>query len=215
MANEPVVANAQPVDEIVAAPKGDEFGAPGEGLDQLSRELPARGGLAAAPLRESRGDDRDNQPAHEQAETEHETCRRQERRSNGNRDPAGKQRDERRPDPAKVEVLERIDVRDEPRQQVSTPVALELRGRERLDPVIDPAANACEIPEGEVMRAEAFEVACDRPRDPEEAHADDRSRERENRRLLRRSRDQISGGGHQADPEDDRCRPQRDRKGDP
>ena len=51
-------------------------------------------------------------------------------------------RDERRPEPAQVEALERVDVADHAAEEVAAPVALELGRRERLDPLVEAARGS-------------------------------------------------------------------------
>ena len=65
------------------------------------------------------------------------------------------------------------------------------------------------------MRADALEVARQRPGEPEEAHDDDGHGQGEDRRLLGGARDQVAGGGHQPDAEAGRERPEQDRGRDP
>jgi len=62
-ADEPGIGSAEPAKAIVCAAEGDELRAPGNGFDELRRELPARGGLVAAPPRESRSYGGNDQPA--------------------------------------------------------------------------------------------------------------------------------------------------------
>src|SRR6476659_5922234 len=165
MANEPVVGDPQPIETVVLAPESDELRAPRNGFDELRRELAPCGCRPAAPPRQSRRAVRNDQSARQQAQTQAQASGRKERCSDRDGDGSREDRDERRPDASEVEILERVDVSDEPRQQVSTPLALELCRRERLDPVIDVAANAGQEPKGQVVRAEAFEVARYRPGD--------------------------------------------------
>ena len=53
------------------------------------------------------------------------------------------------------------------------PVALELRGRERLDALVDLDTDAPKHAKGKVVRGEPFQVASDRLAKPAEPHADD------------------------------------------
>ena len=82
------------------------------------------------------------------------------------------ERDDRRPEPAHVEPLERVDVADHAREEIAPPVALELPGGERLDPLVDARPDPAEAAQREVVRGEAVGVARDRPAEAEEA--DDR-----------------------------------------
>ena len=83
-----------------------------------------------------------------------------------------------------VQVLQGVDVGDHAREQVAAAVALELRGRQRLDPRVDGRAHAREDAQRHVVRREPFGVPGERARQAEEADADDRDREREDRGLL-------------------------------
>ncbi len=62
------------------------------------------------------------------------------------------------------------------------------------------------------MRGESLEVPGERPRKREEADGDDARREREDRRLLGRTRDEVAGRGHERDPEADCERTEGDRQ---
>ena len=116
---------------------------------------------------------------------------------------------------AHVETLERVDVADHPAEQLAAPVALELAGRERLDALVEARAGPAQRPERDVVRGEALEVAGDRPGEAEEAHRDDRHRQREDRRLLGRARDQVPGRRHQPDAAAGREHAERGREGEP
>ena len=70
--------------------------------------------------------------------------------------------------------------------------SLELRGSERLDPLVEAHADARKDAEREVVGGEPLEVARHGPRQAEEAHGDDDGRQREDRRVLGGSRDEIS-----------------------
>ena len=59
---------------------------------------------------------------------------------------ADRERDERRPEPAEVEALERVDVADHSAEELAAPVALELAGRERLDALVEARADPAQSP---------------------------------------------------------------------
>ena len=65
------------------------------------------------------------------------------------------------------------------------------------------------------MRGEALGVTGQRARQPEEADADDRHGEREDRGLLRRARDEVSGRRHEPDAAAGSWRAEQDRAGGP
>jgi hypothetical protein len=114
-----------------------------------------------------------------------------------------------------VEALERVDVGHHPRQQVALAVAAEAGGRQRLEPLVDARPDATEHPEREVVRGEPLEVARERARQAEEADGDDRGCQREDRGPLGRARDEVAGGRHQTDPEEDGERTEGDCERDP
>ena len=72
------------------------------------------------------------------------------------------QRDERRLEPAQVEVLQRVDIRDEAREQISAARVLQLGRRQRLDRLVDPSPRTPEGAQRHVVRGETLEVARDR-----------------------------------------------------
>ena len=75
---------------------------------------------------------------------------------------------------------------------------------------VEADAGIAEHAESEVVREEALEVANERSREREEAHEDDRHRQREDRRPLRRAGDEIAGSRHQAHAEQHRQRAEQD-----
>ena len=202
-----------PLDVVLAAVR-DELGRPAQQLDELGVQLarrrsPPSGGRTG----ERSGQHRDRDPRDEQPEGEHDGGLREERRRDADGRGADGERDERRPEAAEVEALQRLDVPDHPLEQVAAPVALELRGRERLEARVEARADPAQRAEREVVPDEPVEVARERAGEPEEAHRDDRDGEREDGRLLRRARDQVAGGRHQRDAERDGERAEEDREG--
>ena len=194
----------------------DELRRTPEELDELGGQRSARDGLASSDCpREDRREPRDGDAGDEQADSEHhggdgkEDC--------GDRDAgrADHERDDRRPEPAHVEPLERVDVADHAREEIAPPVALELPGGERLDPLVDARPDPAEAAQREVVRGEAVGVARDRPAEAEEADDHDRDGQREDRRLLCGARDQVPGGREEGDTEADRQRREEQREGDP
>ena len=181
-------------ERVVLPTVRDELGSAAQDLDELGGELAARGGLPPADDRdEPRGEQRHGDSPEREAERQHDGGRGQD---DGRRDDAGRadhERDERRPEPAQVEALERVDVGDQPGQEVAAPVRVELGRRERLDPLVDGRADPAERAQREVVRREPLEVARQRPGEREEADDDDGRRQREDRRLLGGARDQVAG----------------------
>ncbi len=121
------VGGADPVQRRLLGAERDELGRAAEQFDELGRELSARGRLTAARPGPERSRQRGHRHAgREQTGGEYETGSGQEHGRGEDRDATGQERDEWRLETAKVQVLERVDVRDHPGQQVALAVALEL-----------------------------------------------------------------------------------------
>ncbi len=173
---------------LLLAAVDDELGGAAQELDQLGRQLPARRGLATTRgAAEPRSERRDGDAADEEAGREKRSRQGQDDRGGDDAGGADGERDERRPDPAQVEPLQRIDVADHAADEVAAPEVVELRRCERLDARVETAADAPERAQREIVRGEPVEVAGDRPCEPEEADEDDRDRQREDRRMLGRA----------------------------
>jgi hypothetical protein len=112
-----------------------------------------------------------------------------------------------------MQVLQRVDVGHEASEQVAPPVAAQVRGRERLDPLIHAPARPAERAQSNVVRAQPFQVSGHRADETEETHGHDRDRQREDRGPLRCAGDQVPGGGHQPDAEDYGQCPEQDGEG--
>ena len=177
----PLAAHELPVDRldagelVVAAAVDDELRRAAQQLDER------RGQLAALrrrrPAAERRGDSWNGESAREESEREHQSRRRQQQRRHEHAAGADDERDERRPDPAQVQPLQRVHVGDDAADEITAPVAAELARRERLDPLVHAHADARERAQREVVRGEPVEVAGERAREREEAHRDDRHRQ--------------------------------------
>ncbi len=139
----------------------------------------------------------------QQSDPEHEPGCRKHGKRNADRYCAGQQRDRRRLDAAQVQVLKGVHIRHHAREQVSTPVPLEVHRGERLDLFVDPGSNASEHAQGKVMRGNPLQIPSERPAEAEELNRDDRDHQREHRGTLGCARDQVTGGRHQTDAEDD------------
>ena len=128
---------------LLLAPVDDELGGAAQQLDELRGQLPARRGLtaprgAAEPRRERRQRD----PGDEQPGREDRAGQRQDDRRGDHARGRDDDRDERRPDPAEVEPLQRVDVADHAADEVAAPEVGELRRRERLDARVE-ARRGC------------------------------------------------------------------------
>ncbi len=136
------VGLAQPLQLLLLAAVDGELGRGLEELDEVGRELAAHGRLA--PCRasaEGAGERRHREAADQEPDREHERGGGQERPGRAHGDGAGRDGDERRPEPAQVQVLQGVDVADDTRQQVAAAVGAELRGGQRLDAPVGPDAH--------------------------------------------------------------------------
>ena len=113
------------------------------------------------------------------------------------------ERDERRAEPAHVQALQRVDVADHPRQQLAAPVLARAAPARAARCARRTARGSARAAQSEVVRDEPVEVARQRPREPEEPHGHDGDREREDRRTLGGTRDEVAGRRHQRDAEAD------------
>jgi hypothetical protein len=146
-AGELAVQRLDALERRLLAPVDDELRRAPEQLDQLGGQLRARRCTAArgCPLHgggQERHDDSDG----DEACGEDRRREGQERRRDRHAPSTDDQRDERRPEPAYVETLERIDVANEPAEQLAAPEALELGRSQRLDPLVDARADPAETP---------------------------------------------------------------------
>ena len=154
-------------------------------LDELGRQPASRRGLAGSGgLAEPAGDHGDGESAEDQPDREHRTGGRQEGRRGPDADRSGGERDERRPEPAEIEPLQRVDVSDHPGHEVAAAESLQAGRRERFDARVEAGANLSERAQREIVRPETVGVAGERTREAEEPDADDRRGQREDRRLL-------------------------------
>jgi hypothetical protein len=213
---EPPVQLADASECVLLTAERDELRRAAEQLDELGRQRAADLRLppphvTGEPIRDCR-----NEGAGEhEADCEYHRGGGQHERDGDDRCGHDDERDERRGDPAQVQALQRIDVADEARHQVTTPERVQLPRGERLHAPIHGCAYAAERAEGEIVRNEALEVPRERASEREEADDDDRRRQREDRRLLGRPGDQVAGGRHQGDSEADGERSEHDRRRDP
>ena len=141
-------------------------------------------------------------PPDEQAGGEDQAGGGQDRGSHADGHGAGQHRDERRLEAAQVEVLQRIDVGDHPRQQVAG------AGSSRAAPARAArcarrtwSARRPSDAQRQVMGGEALQVADDRPAEPEEPDRRRSSPQRQDGGSLGRPRDQVAGRRHQPDAE--------------
>ena len=201
---------------VAVAPVHHELGRSAQEFHEQCAELAPRRGLA--PSRrpaEVRGERGDGDSADDETHSENRRGFGQD--DCGRDDACGSRQDsdERRPDPAEVETLESVNVPDHAGEEIPAAECAELGGGQRLDAGVEAGANPGERPQSEVVRSEALEVTRDRPRQPEKAHEDDRHGQRQDRRMLGSSRDEIPRRRHERDAEADRERTEEDREADP
>ena len=144
-AHELAVRRADAREGVLLPAVGDELRRAAQELDELGGQLPARRRLARADVpSEASGEQRNRDPAERESEREHDRGRRQdERRCDHTRD-RDDERDDRRHEPAEVQPLERVDVADHAAHEIAAPESVELRGRERLDALVDRRSDPAE-----------------------------------------------------------------------
>ena len=148
--------------------EGRKLRAPGQRLDELGRERAARPcisltTISATGTRRRRA----RRPRRAGGRFRGRALRPEGRRGEHDRGRSRDQRDEGRLEAAQIQVLERVDVADEPRQEVAAAGALELSGREWLDRLVHLCAGAAERAQRDVVRREPFEIPREGPREPE------------------------------------------------
>ena len=200
--NELAVRSGDTCERLALPAERGELGRAAQELDELRRQLAARRSLppAGAPAQRER-DRRHDEASGKQPGGEHHGGEGERVGHDTDARAAHQQRHEGRPEPAHVQALQRIDVADRPRQQLTVPIPAELGGRQGLEAFVDPHAQPPERSQREVVRDEPVEVPRHGPREPEEPHGHDRHREREDRRALCGTRDEVAGGRHQRDAE--------------
>ena len=119
-----------------------------------------------------------------------------------------------RHDDPDVEVLERLDVGDDPGQQVATPPVGQAGGRQRLDRGEEPDAQVGQDLERRAVGDVALEVAEGGPRDRQDPDAGDDERDLGDVRDQRGLRDEVGRHRHEGDVRPDgeeaQHRPDRD-----
>ena len=213
VARECAIGGPYSVQAVVVATVEHELGCSPEKLDQIARQLPARGRVPPSRRTgESAREQRHADAGDGQSDREDRTGERKDQCGRGDGDSCHRDRSGRRPDAPQVEALKRVDVADHSADEISATEALELRGRERLDALVEPGADVAERAQCQIVRDEAVEVAGEWPGEPEEANEDDRHGQREDRRLLRRPGDQVARGGDQAHAQEHGQRRKHDRE---
>ncbi len=181
------------------APERQQIGHAVHAVHEPGRELPAQGQqtpagrLAEAHGEAGRDEAGDREPERRGPGESERDRRQQQHEQAGNGD--GR---EARPDEPRVEALQRPDVLQHAAEQVAAAVAHEPRRRERHERPEQRQPQARQQPQRHVVRREPLQVAQHRPRDAERAHADDRDRERRDRRVECGLREQPPRGAHQA-----------------
>ena len=189
----------------VALAEDEQVGDAADLVDEQRVRLRPRGDdrsgrPAGQPSRGERQDDAGDREEHEEREAEHGVERPEEERRH-ERDQRG---DDRRHEHAHVQVLERVDVGDDAREQVAAVECRQASGRERLDRAVEPRPQPGEDPERRPVGGVPLEVAQDRPRDREDPDRRDREGDRGDVRDDRRLRDEVGRDGHEPDARRDR-----------
>ena len=209
--NELAVSGGDTCERLALAAERGQLGRAAQELDELRRQLCACRGLPpAGALAHRQRDRRHEKPSGKQPGGEHHGGEGEGVGHDTDARTAHEQSHERRTEPAYEQALQRIDLADRTRQQLTVPVPAELGGRQGLEAFVDLHAQPPERSQREVVRDESVEVPRHRPCEPEEPHGHDRHREREDRRTLCGTRDEVAGGRHQRDAEAHRQRTEYD-----
>ena len=132
---------------VLLAPVDDELRRASQQLDELGGELRPGGSLTTAGGAGQDDRQRRNERAHEQQpDGKNRGGGGQERGCHSHAPRPDRERHERRREPTDVQPLERVDVADHPAQELAAPVALELGGSERLDPLVEARADPAQRP---------------------------------------------------------------------
>ena len=158
--------------------EGDEVRQAVHLVDDRGAQLAARPDrpfryLARQPPGQQRKDDADEHEEREEDEPERDVeDAEQHAGERGHQD-----RDDRRHEHADVEVLERLDIGDDPGQQVAASAGRQARRRERLDRGIEPDPHVGQDPKGRDVRRVPLEIAECRPADGQDPDGGDREGE--------------------------------------
>ena len=167
---------------LLAAVGGD-LGRGAQQLDELRREVAPRGGLPRARRRERTGRSRGSRGR--RAETRAQDDGRAGRNAAAApTTPPRPASGQRRPEGPHVQVLQGVDVGDHAGEQIAAAVTLELRGRQRLDPCVQRSRARVREREAPHRAWRAVRRTAPAGASDQEAHADDRDGEREDRGLL-------------------------------
>jgi hypothetical protein len=199
----------------IRAVEGHEVGHAGELVDDRRPQLAPRHhqrqrGPSRQPPSGHRKEHTGERHEREQHEPEHwiEHADDQAREGDDRRGDDGRDHD---PD---VEVLEGVDVGDDPAEQVAASLAGQDRGRDRFDRRVEPDAKVGQDVEGRPVGDVSLEVPEGRAGDREDADGRDRQRDVRDVRHECRLRDQVGRHGHErhirADREEPEARTDRD-----
>ena len=158
------IGRADGLEPVVLATVEHELGCAAEQLDEIAVSSP-RATRVPPP---GRTGERAREQRHADAGDEQSDREDQRRQPEGSARPPRRRplptsdRGGRRPDAPQVEALQRVDVADHPADEIAAPEALELRGRERLDPLVEPRSDVPERAQSKIVRDQAIEVAGER-----------------------------------------------------
>ncbi|WP_244255784.1 hypothetical protein [Rathayibacter sp. VKM Ac-2760] len=165
---------------------------------QALGQLPAqRRERAVGPRREQAGAERSPGEGDDEQPEQHGAHRGQQQPHSDHRGGRHHGRDQHRLHDPQRHVLLRVDVCDHTGDEITAPDPAEPVRRHGHEPLVDAGAQLGQCAEGRVVPGEPLQVAEERPRQRERAHADHGHREEEDRRLLRRAHDQPGRAGEQ------------------
>ena len=201
----------------VGSTTGDrELDATVERLDQLTGQR--RAGRCLAPSggrRQRAGQQRDQNRGDQQADGDHQRGERQHQPGGCGCGEDHRKGDHGRRQCPQVEVLKRIDIGDEPSQQLAAAAATECRSAEWCDHAVETGSQPREHAQRQVVGDQPLAVAQDRARDPEGSHRNDHGRQLQDVGSLGSAADQVPGGRQQSGRRRDGAEREQNREGEP
>ncbi len=194
------VVGLDPVQLRRGGTEGDQVGRGPKQRHHLGGEVgPGPGQECLGPPSGPRGHHRNGESRDEQRGQQHEGGRREQGGDQPHRDGGRGRGDRDRLQEAQRQVLHRVDVADQPGQQVPPAEGRETGRRQRLQVPVDVHPDPSEAAERDVVGDQPLEVAEGGAAQRERAHRDDGQRQHQQRRLQGGGRDQPGRCGHQRD----------------
>ncbi len=181
------------------APESEQIRLPLGGVHEAGREIPAQRSEASsrAPAQPP-AEPGEGRSAHREAEDGRRRQRRAERPQHEHHEHGDRHRGDAGTDDAHVERLEGGHVLDHTAEEVAAAVARQAGRGQGHEGAVDRHPQARQQAQGHVVRREALEVAQRRAGDTEGADADHRHRDRCDRGVERRLRQEPGGRAHEA-----------------